>query len=109
MDNFNSAFNFLLDAKRDELWWPDGTHADMPNQLFGISGCPIWQIVWPNGWHPDRVRIVGGADWLLPHPLGGQGDALVRRGRVAQSLSARPAGNTDDALWRSITGTFIVH
>lgn len=60
MDNFNPEFNFLLDAKRDELWWPDGAPAEMPYYLQGISGCPIWQVVWPNGtWHPDHVRIVG--------------------------------------------------
>ena len=58
--NFDDQFNFLLDARRDELWWPDGTPAEMPDRLEGISGCPVWQVVWPNGaWHPDHVRIVG--------------------------------------------------
>ncbi|HYV35804.1 MAG TPA: hypothetical protein VE988_08885 [Gemmataceae bacterium] len=59
MANFDPGFNFLLDVKRDELWWPDGTPANMPDRLEGISGCPIWQVVWPDGWHPELVRIVG--------------------------------------------------
>jgi hypothetical protein len=60
MANFDAEFNFLLDAKRDELWWPEGAPAEMPDRLEGISGCPVWQVVWPSGtWHPDHVRIVG--------------------------------------------------
>lgn len=59
-ENFDAAFNFLLDAKRDELWWPNGTPAELPNKLDGISGCPIWQVAWPDGrWQPDHARIVG--------------------------------------------------
>jgi hypothetical protein len=59
MANFDPAFNFLLDAKRDELWWPDGTPANMPDRLEGVSGCPVWQLVGPDGWHPEHERIVG--------------------------------------------------
>lgn len=60
VDNFDADYNFLLDAKRDELWWPDGRTAEMPNRLDGISGCSVWQVLWPDGtWHPDRARIVG--------------------------------------------------
>lgn len=60
LENFDDEFHFLLNARRDELWWPDGNPAAMPDQLGGISGCPVWQVVWPDGrWEPKHVRIVG--------------------------------------------------
>jgi hypothetical protein len=60
LENFNKDFHFLLNARRDELWWPGGTPAEMPDQLGGISGCPVWQVAWPDGrWQPEHVRIVG--------------------------------------------------
>lgn len=60
LENFDEKFHFLLNARRDELWWPTGAPAEMPNQLGGISGCPVWQVAWPDGrWQPEHVRIVG--------------------------------------------------
>lgn len=60
LENFSHAYHFVLNARRDELWWPEGTPADMPDQLGGISGCSVWQVGWPDGrWQPDHVRIVG--------------------------------------------------
>lgn len=60
LNKFDERFHFLLDAKRDELWWPHGTPAKLPRKLQGISGCPVWQVAWPDGaWEPDHARIVG--------------------------------------------------
>lgn len=60
LENFDQDYHLLLNAGRDDLWWPDGTPARMPSQLGGISGCPVWQVVWPDGrWQPEHVRIVG--------------------------------------------------
>jgi hypothetical protein len=60
LDKFDEDFHFLLNARRDELWWPDSTPAEIPDQLGGISGCPVWQVAWPDGrWQPDHARIVG--------------------------------------------------
>ena len=60
LENFDKSYNFVLNARRDELWWPEGTPAEMPDQLGGISGCPVWQVAWPDGrWQPKHVRIVG--------------------------------------------------
>ena len=60
LENFDEKYHFVLDARRDELWWPDGTPAEMPDKLGGISGCPVWQVAWPDGrWQLEHVRIVG--------------------------------------------------
>jgi hypothetical protein len=43
---------------------PDGTPAEMPHQLGGISGCSVWELELPQGgdlanWDPKPARIVG--------------------------------------------------
>jgi hypothetical protein len=64
LENYDPKVHFLLDAAHDNLCFPDGMPADMPNRLNGISGCSIWQPEWPEGnavekWDPSRTRIVG--------------------------------------------------
>jgi hypothetical protein len=60
LDDYDERFHFLLDAQRDQLRWPDGTAAEMPLALHGISGCPVWQVLWPDGrWQPEHARIIG--------------------------------------------------
>src|SRR5262249_29616200 len=62
--DYDPPYHFLLDVARDDLWLPDGTPAEMPNYLNGISGCSIWQAIWPGHnlagrWNSESVRIVG--------------------------------------------------
>jgi hypothetical protein len=64
LENYNPNVHFLLDLKREGLCSRDGTPADMPRRLQGISGCSIWQPEWPRGnsvenWNPNGTRIVG--------------------------------------------------
>jgi hypothetical protein len=62
--NYDPRYHFLLDAARDDVCFTDGTPADIPRALNGISGCSIWQPEWPannsaESWNPDGTRIVG--------------------------------------------------
>jgi hypothetical protein len=61
---YSAAHHFLLDAKRPELQRADGTLAQIPDRLEGISGSSVWQIAWPGGGDaaretPEPPRIVG--------------------------------------------------
>lgn len=64
LENYDPVFHFLLDGAKDDLCQLDGTAAEMPRHLNGISGCSIWRPEWPasnspEDWSPDRTRIVG--------------------------------------------------
>jgi hypothetical protein len=64
LDGYDPNLHFLMDVARDDLWEPDGTPAEMPYRLNGISGCSIWQSDWPKdkspeNWDPNSFRIVG--------------------------------------------------
>jgi hypothetical protein len=64
LENHDQDLHFLLDADRNDLWLSNGTRADLPTRLDGMSGCPIWQSIWPNQdldapWDCRCARIVG--------------------------------------------------
>jgi hypothetical protein len=60
---FNPAFHFLVDANREGLCWADGTPADIPKRLNGISGSSIWQTAFnpslPMDGDNPRIYSVG--------------------------------------------------
>jgi hypothetical protein len=69
----NPEYHLLLDAQAQQLTWGDGsraeftdregTSADFPRDLKGISGCPVWRTVDLNvpidDWHRLTPRVVG--------------------------------------------------
>jgi hypothetical protein len=63
LDGYDQRYHFLLESKRDKLEKSDGSRADLPWKLNGISGCSIWQVMARNGtgggWQCFRPRIVG--------------------------------------------------
>jgi hypothetical protein len=69
----SAVTHLLLDAQAQQLTWGDGsraeftdregTSADFPRDLKGISGCPVWRTVDLNvpidDWHRLTPRVVG--------------------------------------------------
>jgi hypothetical protein len=61
---FDPVLHFVLDTSRERMSRTDGEVVQLPDNLGGISGCPVWQTWWPGEdessyWRTKRVRIVG--------------------------------------------------
>jgi hypothetical protein len=61
LSGFDMNFHFLLDADRNNITSLDGSPGAMPDRLEGISGCAVWQMMWPGqtDFDPSLARIVG--------------------------------------------------
>jgi hypothetical protein len=62
LENLHPNYHFLLDAARQEIYYPDGRLAELPYSLGGMSGGSVWQTLRPGqqgDWRPDYIRIVG--------------------------------------------------
>jgi hypothetical protein len=65
LEGHHADLHFLLDASgREELLTLKGEPASLPRRLNGISGCGVWQVLWPGdnpekGYDAEKTRAVG--------------------------------------------------